>query len=99
MSHTLWGDADLSSLSLLGQNPYAGPTAAARKVLIVCPVSLIQVLVHSFLQVRVGLGVVADILYTMQNWKGEFHKWLGKDRLGVTACNNDKVNIDQFFYK
>ncbi|TEB37551.1 hypothetical protein FA13DRAFT_1726666 [Coprinellus micaceus] len=60
--------------TLLRQNPYAGPTAAARKVLIVCPVSLIQ------------------------NWKGEFHKWLGKDRLGVTACNNDKVNIDQFFY-
>ncbi|KAF6760030.1 RAD54B protein [Ephemerocybe angulata] len=60
--------------TLLKQNPYAAPAPAARKVLIVCPVSLIM------------------------NWKAEFQKWLGKDRVGVTACTNDKVNIDAFFY-
>jgi len=35
----------------------------------------------------------------LQNWKAEFQKWLGKDRVGVTACANDKTNIDAFFYK
>ncbi|TFK25490.1 RAD54B protein [Coprinopsis marcescibilis] len=60
--------------TMLRQNPYSGAGPIAKKVLIVCPVSLIT------------------------NWKSEFHKWLGKDRLGITVVNTEKVNIDQFFY-
>ena len=39
LSGSLLNAMDLS----IGQNPYAGPIPAARKVLIVCPVSLITV--------------------------------------------------------
>ncbi|KAH9943433.1 P-loop containing nucleoside triphosphate hydrolase protein [Epithele typhae] len=58
--------------TLLKQNPYAGPTPVVSKVLIVCPVTLIN------------------------NWKNEFHKWLGKDRIGVFVGDKDKRAIKQF---
>ncbi|KAF9467257.1 SNF2 family N-terminal domain-containing protein [Collybia nuda] len=53
--------------TLLRQNPYAGASrGVVEKVLVVCPVSLIN------------------------NWKAEFHKWLGRDRVGVATCDKDK---------
>ncbi|KAJ7039247.1 SNF2 family N-terminal domain-containing protein [Mycena alexandri] len=58
--------------TLLRQNPYAGAGPIVSKVLIVCPVSLVN------------------------NWKVEFHKWLGRDRLGVVACDKDKNVIKTF---
>ncbi|KAG6813679.1 hypothetical protein H0H92_008527 [Tricholoma furcatifolium] len=54
--------------TLLRQNPYASSTPVVQKVLIVCPVSLVN------------------------NWKAEFHKWLGRDRIGVVTCDKDKKN-------
>ncbi|EPT02698.1 hypothetical protein FOMPIDRAFT_1160247 [Fomitopsis schrenkii] len=58
--------------TLLKQNPYAGAGPAVGKVLIVCPVTLIN------------------------NWKNEFHKWLGRDRLGVMVGDKDKASIKHF---
>ncbi|EPQ57554.1 hypothetical protein GLOTRDRAFT_127906 [Gloeophyllum trabeum ATCC 11539] len=58
--------------TLLKQNPYAGVGPVVGKVLIVCPVSLVN------------------------NWKMEFHKWLGKDRVGVFIGDKDKNQIKQF---
>ncbi|KAF7375992.1 hypothetical protein MSAN_00013800 [Mycena sanguinolenta] len=58
--------------TVLKQNPYAGAGPVVGKVLIVCPVSLIN------------------------NWKVEFHKWLGRDRLGVVTGDKDKNAIKTF---
>ncbi|GJE96776.1 DEAD/DEAH box helicase [Phanerochaete sordida] len=58
--------------TLLKQNPYAGVGPTVGKVMIVCPVSLIN------------------------NWKNEFHKWLGRDRLGIFTGDKDKAAIKQF---
>ncbi|KIJ67587.1 hypothetical protein HYDPIDRAFT_127687 [Hydnomerulius pinastri MD-312] len=58
--------------TLLKQNPYGGIGGAIGKVLIVCPVSLIN------------------------NWRAEFRKWLGRDRVGVLAGDKDKSQIKQF---
>ncbi|KAJ7188473.1 SNF2 family N-terminal domain-containing protein [Mycena filopes] len=58
--------------TLLKQNPYAGAGPIMSKVLIVCPVSLVN------------------------NWKVEFHKWLGRDRLGVITCDKDKNAVKTF---
>ncbi|TBU32764.1 P-loop containing nucleoside triphosphate hydrolase protein [Dichomitus squalens] len=58
--------------TLLKQNPYAGAGSVVGKVLIVCPVSLIN------------------------NWKTEFHKWLGRDRIGIFTGDKDKNTIKQF---
>ncbi|KAG7450934.1 uncharacterized protein BT62DRAFT_1071552 [Guyanagaster necrorhizus] len=57
---------------LLRQNPYSGMGPVVEKVLIVCPVSLIN------------------------NWKAEFHKWLGRDRVGVTVCDKEKNAVPVF---
>ncbi|KZT43673.1 hypothetical protein SISSUDRAFT_1068881 [Sistotremastrum suecicum HHB10207 ss-3] len=58
--------------TLLKQNPYAKPDIAVGKVLIVCPVTLIN------------------------NWRNEFHKWLGRDRIGIFVGDQDKAIIKQF---
>ncbi|KAF9047302.1 SNF2 family N-terminal domain-containing protein [Panaeolus papilionaceus] len=58
--------------TVLKQNPYASPVPIAQKVLIVCPVSLIN------------------------NWKAEFHKWLGRDRVGIITCDKNSEGIDLF---
>ncbi|TFK54023.1 hypothetical protein OE88DRAFT_1654480 [Heliocybe sulcata] len=58
--------------TLLKQNPYAGSGPVIGKVLIVCPVSLVN------------------------NWKMEFHKWLGKDRVGVFVGDKEQSHIKQF---
>ncbi|KAH9998501.1 P-loop containing nucleoside triphosphate hydrolase protein [Russula compacta] len=58
--------------TLLRQNPYAGAGPIMGKVLIVCPVTLLN------------------------NWKSEFHKWLGRDRIGVLTGDKGKTAIRQF---
>ncbi|KAH8107828.1 P-loop containing nucleoside triphosphate hydrolase protein [Cristinia sonorae] len=58
--------------TLLKQNPYSGIGPVVGKVLIVCPVTLVN------------------------NWKSEFHKWLGRDRVGVFVGDKDKGKIKQF---
>ncbi|KAJ7497126.1 SNF2 family N-terminal domain-containing protein [Mycena latifolia] len=58
--------------TLLKQNPYAGNGPVVSRVLIVCPVSLVN------------------------NWKVEFQKWLGRDRLGVVTCDKDKNVVKTF---
>lgn len=59
--------------TLLKQNPIAGMDPIARKVMIVCPVTLIS------------------------NWKREFRKWLGRERISVFAVDdNKKKNVRDF---
>ncbi|KAI0344614.1 hypothetical protein BDW22DRAFT_1482814 [Trametopsis cervina] len=58
--------------TLLKQNPYGGIGPAVGKVLIVCPVTLIN------------------------NWRNEFYKWLGRDRVGVFVGDKDKSQIKLF---
>ncbi|KIY48038.1 hypothetical protein FISHEDRAFT_44019 [Fistulina hepatica ATCC 64428] len=60
--------------TLLKQNPYAGSGPVVQKVLIVCPVSLIN------------------------NWRDEFHKWLGRDRVGVITCDKDSKATKTFIH-
>ncbi|KAH9994001.1 P-loop containing nucleoside triphosphate hydrolase protein [Russula vinacea] len=59
-------------LILTAFNPYAGIGPVVGKVLIVCPVTLVN------------------------NWKSEFHKWLGRDRVGVLTGDKGKTAIRQF---
>ncbi|KAH7108135.1 P-loop containing nucleoside triphosphate hydrolase protein [Auriculariales sp. MPI-PUGE-AT-0066] len=58
--------------TLLKQNPYSSRTGSVGKVLVVCPVTLLN------------------------NWKKEFNKWLGRDRLNVFVGDKDKAVIKQF---
>ncbi|CAA7259250.1 unnamed protein product [Cyclocybe aegerita] len=58
--------------TLLRQNPYAAPLPVVQKVLIVCPVSLVN------------------------NWKAEFYKWLGRDRVGIMTCDKNNSSVDTF---
>ncbi|KZT68291.1 hypothetical protein DAEQUDRAFT_692777 [Daedalea quercina L-15889] len=58
--------------TLLKQNPYAGAGPIVGKILVVCPVTLIN------------------------NWKNEFHKWLGRDRVGVMVGDKNKASIKHF---
>lgn len=32
----------------------------------------------------------------LQNWKSEFHKWLGRDRISVVVCDKDKKVVKTF---
>ncbi|KAG0646852.1 DNA repair and recombination rad54B [Hyphodiscus hymeniophilus] len=52
--------------TLLKQNPIHGSDGVVKKVLIVCPVTVIA------------------------NWKREFNKWLGNERIGVFVADNQK---------
>lgn len=36
------------------------------------------------------------LLTVLQNWKAEFHKWLGRDRVGIVACDKANSGIDTF---
>ncbi|CAK5281379.1 unnamed protein product [Mycena citricolor] len=74
--------------TLLKQNPYADGFPAVGRVLVVCPVSLITV------RVRALSRMVYE--YLVQNWKNEFQKWLGRDRLGVVTCDKDKKVVKTF---
>ncbi|KAK9453128.1 SNF2 family N-terminal domain-containing protein [Dipodascopsis uninucleata] len=57
--------------TLLKQNPIWGQQPVAKKVLIVCPVSLIS------------------------NWRREFRKWLGRERIAVFVVDQ-KANLRDF---
>lgn len=57
--------------TLLKQNPHVDEEPLAKKIMIVCPVSLIE------------------------NWRKEFRKWLGRDRIGIFVVD-DKSSIGQF---
>ena len=37
-------------------------------------------------------------LMPLQNWKAEFHKWIGRDRIGVMTGDQEKARIKQFIY-
>ncbi|KAF8734996.1 hypothetical protein AX14_002955 [Amanita brunnescens Koide BX004] len=58
--------------TMLKQSPYPGHVSSAKKVLLVCPVTLIN------------------------NWKAEFYKWMGRDRINVVVCDKD-VQVAQMF--
>ncbi|ODV96232.1 hypothetical protein PACTADRAFT_23072, partial [Pachysolen tannophilus NRRL Y-2460] len=64
--------------TLLRQSPYASQSPVAKRVLVVCPVTLIG------------------------NWKKEFKKWLGMNKISVLTINGsnnakaDKANIKSF---
>ena len=55
--------------TLLKQNPYSSRTGSVGKVLVVCPVTLINVGDHPF-----AFSGSLIILYR-QNWRKEFNKW------------------------
>lgn len=58
--------------TLLKQNPIYEAGPVAKKVLIACPVSLVN------------------------NWRKEFRKWLGNDRIGVFVCTDKGARITDF---
>lgn len=57
--------------TLLKQSPFVEDDPIARKIMIVCPVSLIE------------------------NWRKEFRKWLGRDRIGIYVVD-DKARVNHF---
>ncbi|KAI0940481.1 hypothetical protein AcW1_003665 [Taiwanofungus camphoratus] len=44
----------------------------------------------------VGKILIVCPVTLISNWKNEFHKWLGKDRIGIFAGDKDKNMIKQF---
>ena len=71
------------------QNPYAGIGPVLKKVMIVCPVSLVNVSLFTMLCFPV-------VHFCIQNWKSEFYKWLGRDRIGIATYNKDPLELYAF---
>ncbi|KAF8520381.1 SNF2 family N-terminal domain-containing protein [Hysterangium stoloniferum] len=44
----------------------------------------------------IGKCLIACPVSLVNNWKKEFHKWIGKDRIGVFVGDKDKTVIKQF---
>ncbi|EKM54084.1 uncharacterized protein PHACADRAFT_29344 [Phanerochaete carnosa HHB-10118-sp] len=44
----------------------------------------------------VGKVMIVCPVTLIKNWKNEFHKWLGRDRLGIFTGDKDKSTIKQF---
>ncbi|KAI0790697.1 P-loop containing nucleoside triphosphate hydrolase protein [Abortiporus biennis] len=44
----------------------------------------------------VGRALIVCPVSLINNWKSEFHKWLGKDRVGILVGDKDKNTILQF---
>ncbi|KAJ3760057.1 P-loop containing nucleoside triphosphate hydrolase protein [Lentinula raphanica] len=40
--------------------------------------------------------VISKALIVCPNWKAEFHKWLGRDRVGVSVCDKDAAAAKTF---
>lgn len=57
------------------QNPYAGIGPVIGKVLIVCPVTLVNV------SAVAGAEKMLLIRFPSKNWKSEFHKWYGNTEM------------------
>jgi DNA repair and recombination protein RAD54B len=74
---------------MIEQSPYPGHVSSAKKVLLVCPVTLINVGLNDF---HFLLIPESDV----QNWKAEFYKWMGRDRINVVVCDKD-VQVAQMF--
>jgi len=49
----------------------------------------------SLVNVRFILPMDQTLTSDAQNWKAEFQKWLGRDRVGILVCDK-KGNIDLF---
>lgn len=79
----------IKTILMAGQNAYAGAGPAISKVLIVCPVTLINVSIYM-------LVLLLRPLTPNQNWKAEFHKWLGRDRVGVSICDRNTNTAKTF---
>ncbi|KAL1748631.1 P-loop containing nucleoside triphosphate hydrolase protein [Schizophyllum fasciatum] len=79
----------------LGKTLQVRPRRApvVQKVLIVCPVSLVNVSIYSYATHEIIL-----IYHFEKNWKSEFHKWLGRDRVGVTVCDNSNKGLQTFLH-
>ncbi|GJJ06291.1 hypothetical protein Clacol_000482 [Clathrus columnatus] len=43
-----------------------------------------------------GVPALGKCLIACPNWKKEFHKWIGKDRIGLFVGDKDKAMIKQF---
>lgn len=77
---------------MLKQTPYFGDRPLVQRVAIVCPVTLVLVGIMQTMQIY-------DLqlqLTRSQNWRKEFYKWLGKDRLGVFIANGSRGEIENF---
>ncbi|EIN11409.1 hypothetical protein PUNSTDRAFT_141784 [Punctularia strigosozonata HHB-11173 SS5] len=44
----------------------------------------------------IGKAMIVCPVSLINNWKNEFHKWLGRDRVGVFVGDKDKAHIKQF---
>ncbi|KAI0081996.1 hypothetical protein K474DRAFT_1612582 [Panus rudis PR-1116 ss-1] len=44
----------------------------------------------------IGKAMIVCPVSLVNNWKNEFHKWLGRDRVGVFVGDKDKETIKQF---
>lgn len=71
------------------QSPYPAHGSSAKKVLLICPVTLINVGLNIF-----PFSPIPESDF--QNWRAEFYKWMGRDRINVVVCDKD-VQVAQIF--
>ena len=82
--------------TLLKQSPYFGERSTIQRVLIACPVTLVNVSCLSVAEQAeaVELNRCRRRLDD-KNWAKEITKWLGRDRLGVFAASG-KNDVKSF---